>query len=401
MQERTQPESVQMFEWRSSSDRLMCVIHGFPMYRSSGKNSRFKDSWFPCLGISGTRWIRKPGDIGFPEDVVQFCKQLELDKKFTLKRFGNINTLCISASLGEGIWNIDEGIKLKHYLAINYPSYFLTDEELKLILELQNENQHQIISDVATANSYLKKYGSWVFVDFYGRLPEENEYLFFLKTSNKKIHTALSMLLMRNKQITNLTFNVIQKLAENENLLDYAISFGLLDTQKNLKNLTRLLLIKRNITLDDLIGINPLHKIRPPIGYEILLQKYSCRRIFRQLINFSFTERDFSLLKELNDIQLLNRYGKLFIDDESRQVLFLFQDNRQLNYKMIRIVWEDYKATLLKKDITNPLEDDFFVKDLNSYVHLLRANGLFAKEKIVAQTKEAENTLSIGKRAIM
>lgn len=383
MQVRSKPEQFYMFEWYGGP-RIMTVIHGYPMYYSTGRNSKFANTWLPFLGLDGNCWLRKP-KICLPKEIIKFCKKIKLDKKFSLFRFGNIETLCISASLGKGIWYYLEGILLQQFLESKYSQYFLTNEETYAILKCQKEGTHILVSDVAIANAHLKQLGTLIPVDFYSRLPIEKECDFFFSSNDTKIQTALCMMLVTHKNITASAFKMLNKFSKREELFDYGLSYGLFEIYKNIKKLTSLILIKRKITLIDLIRMNPLNGIVLPLEYADFPRKYSYRKILRKLPRFSFTERDCALMKKLDDLNLLDRYSATFIDKSSREELYTLFINKRISRRTVKEVQE--KRLSQNSNQVNATSD----------ANLLNQHGLFANANQPVAFEVQEKHLTNGR----
>lgn len=391
MQGHSQPTSNQLFDW-SDGPRRMTVIRGFPMYRSTGRNSKFKDTWFPFLGIDGTGWLRKP-QVNLPNDVLSFFKEIELDNSIiTLSRFGNYLSLCISASIGGGFWHTEKGIALKSFLKEKYADYFLTEEELAIFRETPKRKKISKVNDIAIANANLMQYGSCISVDFQSRLPSNEELSFFLTTNNTKILTALTMMLSIKSPITQVSYKMICKLAEKDKLLDYALNTGLLETHKNITCLTKKLLHEnKNLVLNDLIKLNPLHKLLLPFNYKYFLKKYACRNILRKLPNHTFTERDLKIIKILDDLHLLDRYAELFLDEDARLGLFYLNGQNEMNKKNLKTLYSIYKSGSLSNYLI-PIFDPSMLP--NKTLSLLEGSRLFAIVKETTaqpQIPEPEN----------
>jgi len=378
MQARDQQRLIKMFEWREGP-RLMTVIRGFPMYRSTGINSGFKNTWFPHLGIDGAHWIRKPC-LCLPKEIIQFCKQISLDKKISLSRFGNIQTACISASIGDGLWITKEGMEFKKYLLDKFDIYFLSIETKEKIHELQKLNTHNKTHNIAIANTYLEQYGSWIPVNYSSRLPSDIEYLFFILAGNCKIRSALSMMLSSKKCITVSNFNMVCKLFENENLLNYALQTGLLEVRQNICFLTKRL-VKNNtsIELNDLIQSNSLHYLSLPFKYKNLQKKFSCRKILRKIPACFLREHDFDLMKILDDLHLLDRYSVLITNATARLGLYFLYKNLQINYKTIKKLYQTFKDGKLDKYYIPLLELEYLSNHLHDNTNLLKYYSLFAR----------------------
>ena len=378
MQARDQQQLINMFEW-SDGPRLMTVIRGFPMYRSTGNNSGYKNTWFPHLGIDGTRWIRKPR-ICLPEAVIQFCKQIKLDKQIALNRFGNLQTTCISASIGDGLWITSKGIRLKKYLQKHYAFYFLANDVKEKILALQNTKTLFRTNNITTAHTHLEKYGSIIPVNYRSRLPSDVEYLFFILAGNDKIRTALSMMLLQKCRITISNFTMVCKLSENNNLFEYALRTGMFEVYKNIRLLTeRLLKNDKPLELKELIKLNPLHYLLLPFKYKNLQKKFSFRKILRKTPPYFLRDLDFTLMKALDDLHLLDRYSRLITNDEARLGLYFLHRHQEINYKMIRALYTAMKNNDLNKYYEPALEAEYLSGNTYSNSNSLKYS-LFSKE---------------------
>jgi hypothetical protein len=108
------------------SDRLMVqymVKNKKKMfYRSTGKNSNLPGTWFPCNGVQRKKykskygvvdrgWIKKPrGSIIW---YYFYKKKLLHDE---ISRFGTLDDMNVSSSIGGGFWDTDVAKPFKEYL---------------------------------------------------------------------------------------------------------------------------------------------------------------------------------------------------------------------------------------------------------------------------------------------
>jgi hypothetical protein len=138
-------------------DRLMVKYDRKMFYRSTGRNSLLKDTWFPCTGIQKHRykskkgihqkgWIKKPNGY----EVLKYFREYKIEYD-ELDRFGTIKNMFISYTIGGGFWNTKESniikielLKLKFDIdedvkAINYAidnEQFLVNMNIDQVLEV-------------------------------------------------------------------------------------------------------------------------------------------------------------------------------------------------------------------------------------------------------------------------
>jgi hypothetical protein len=391
MESRAPHNEINMFEWGDES-RLMTVIRGIPMYRSSGKNSGYKNTWFPHLGIDGTRWVRKPRKC-LPSDIIAYCQKIALDQKIALRRFGNTQSICISASIGTGFWKTDDGVKLKKFLIENHDHYFLSDDELEAFHKTLKSRSNSQVRDIVTANSYLMQYGSWISTDYQSRLPSDEEYKFFSVTDNLRVRTALRMMLTSKHCITTTSYNMICKLSEHDTLFDYALSSGLLETHQNIQSLTNMMMTqKKSLKLQDLVKLNSLNNILLPFPYKHFKTIYACRKILRKLHPTALTARTFEIMDKLDRLYLLDRYSDLFLNDEARLGLIYLDNIKQLNCKMLKKLWKTYIDYERSAHLENPGPGNTEMNH-SSINSRLEINSLFAvKNKAVDLRRNDQST---------
>lgn len=109
--------------------RPITVIQGIPFYRSTGVNSHNADTWLPFHGYGKRKnhdWLKKPiNNIKklLPGKLRKFLRENDIKSQMQISRLGNLQTMCISASINTGFWKIDKGILLRDYLLQNYEIY--------------------------------------------------------------------------------------------------------------------------------------------------------------------------------------------------------------------------------------------------------------------------------------
>ena len=142
--------------------RIMTVINAIPFYCSTGKNSNYSGTWLPHRGIKNGK-IVKPSNkevTNWPRELKELIDSINItNEDFTLKRFGNFYTLCISAQLGGGFWeNNAKGKELKTQLELK--GYLKTDPALLDHIKLQMDNKNNLQKfQVHEINDVLKKHG--------------------------------------------------------------------------------------------------------------------------------------------------------------------------------------------------------------------------------------------------
>ncbi|KTC91131.1 hypothetical protein OQJ18_14245 [Fluoribacter dumoffii] len=155
--------------------RLVTVIHNNPWYRSTGRNSGYPGTWFFFGGILEKKnerhaagWFIKPKALVarrysktqfFGYETAHYVRKHSLHKLISFARFGDIKKICISASLGEGFWLSEQGKKLKKYLLINYPKYFLPDDVVKKINKTAKRPDLPVYTKRKQVNRWLSDQG--------------------------------------------------------------------------------------------------------------------------------------------------------------------------------------------------------------------------------------------------
>jgi hypothetical protein len=152
--------------------RLIIVVENKPFYCSSGKNSGHFGTWFFFGGAleeeyhgHSCGWFIKPRksrhyslEDFFGSYTWQFIKKLEIDRDISLKRFGDLPKMCISASLGGGFWETAKGRLLTGFLRDNYPMYFLPKDQINQIVALA-KHKIPVINKPSAINSWLRAQG--------------------------------------------------------------------------------------------------------------------------------------------------------------------------------------------------------------------------------------------------
>lgn len=223
---------------KKEGDRLTTVIAGIPYYCSTGTNSKNSGTWFPHRGIITfpKKLIGKP-DNELPKEVYDyFGTNIDNDTKDLLKRFGTLQTLCVSASIGGGYWETEQGKNFKHFFLITkYPRFFLEQDTVNQInkgQETQNVNVPSIditqLDDSKKMQINEKLYQMGAFVLNRDRLPENDELSYFRESladtgEATDITKALAWLLTKNYKVDNNTYLAVNKLKQ-QNVLAYALN---------------------------------------------------------------------------------------------------------------------------------------------------------------------------------
>lgn len=207
------PQPAKIFSYKGRHrDRLMTVIQGIPFYRSTGKNSKQAGTWFPFLGLlEKTGWIIKPSKKNdLPTDVFDYCKNNKLNKKLKLHRLGNIVTLCISASIGGGLWKKRYGKKLREFLFEHYENQFSNQYSYSQINS--SNTKYKSIEGTDQCNLELTTIGvSLLLNNKKSRLPTNNELRLINNAHTPaNVKPALIMTLLKeNEEMTEKMFHAI------------------------------------------------------------------------------------------------------------------------------------------------------------------------------------------------
>jgi hypothetical protein len=160
---------------KRSRPRLITVINNQPWYQSTGKNSGFAGTWFFFGGVLEKKsnqeishWLIKPGSLAtgrysntlfFGKKTIDFVRKHAINKSISFSRFGDIEKICISASLGGGFWMSTNGQLLEKYLRDNYPKYFLSTDVVKIIQENAKRKDLPLYTDSHLVNNWLIEQG--------------------------------------------------------------------------------------------------------------------------------------------------------------------------------------------------------------------------------------------------
>lgn len=163
---------------RKNKSSLITVINGIPFYQSTGKNSHQPSTWFPFRGMKEkTKWIMKPRQVEseyYPNELNNFIKESDLTTMVTIKRFGNLQTMCISAQINLGFWQTKQGVQLKNFLISQYPDLFIKNDIINEIQ--QDKGNYEEISSPDKVNQVLNELGTIIPVNYkYSRLPSYQE----------------------------------------------------------------------------------------------------------------------------------------------------------------------------------------------------------------------------------
>src|SRR5262249_10315785 len=139
-----------------------------------------------------------------------FCSDLKIDNALTRIRFGNVQTLCISASIGTGFWSGENGKKLKEFLWENYSDYFLDHAFVQAFLDAEKNNHSFEKIKNLDANTRFSQLDSFIPLNcIWSRLPTTPEIIFFEKKQPDLVRKALTSMLVEGNDITQLAYQAI------------------------------------------------------------------------------------------------------------------------------------------------------------------------------------------------
>jgi len=328
--------------------RLMTVINGIPFYQSSGDNSNQPNTWLPFKGLDlETEWFIKPNDDDsddLPEELLEYIHWLGItDNIISIKRFGNLYTMCLSAHIGAGFWKTEQGTLLKKCLQNNYPQFFVENTIINELqrLDTSDGNQqknicYETIDAREAANKKLNELGSTLPLgNERSRLFNTNETIILLNLpKNAATCTALQQLNVSSsepmtskkiKAIVNL-ISMLHKL----NLLEHAAKIYLFESQTQLNNLLIHIKNKDNkITMGDLNSANLIHRLfsdQADISDSFINNdefRNTCRKLselnhftnyhiqlITELFQHSLLDSCITLLNNLNAIDIVNAFYK-------------------------------------------------------------------------------------------
>lgn len=329
---------ISLFTFVGYRERLMTVIKGIPFYCSSGFNSGEAGTWFPHRGIEvGTNWIMKPGRKyrDMPKDLLTFLRQLQVNEH-TLYRLGNLQALCISASIGGGFWAKSQGIQLKTYLKDHYMQHFLSEE---IVSEFQAAQSIKKIVDAHKANLELYRLGSLIPLN----QPDSRLYTLeeshFLAKASDQIKPVLTQMLMKKQDLTRMHYKVASILAERH-LLNYAINNYFLEGNKHLHRVYKQMRSNPQMSILDIIALNPIYSFKQDQRYAYLAANYYARCAVRIIsARKSVEEQDLELIKCLVNQQVLQKkLLSLFKNKEAYLEMISLLENNSLNAKSVKFL---------------------------------------------------------------
>ncbi|WP_238587832.1 hypothetical protein [Fluoribacter gormanii] len=172
--------------WKKDHYRLITVINNTPWYQSTGRNSGYAGTWFFFGGIlekkndrHSSNWLIKPNALVkerysktqfFGKNTAHYIRKHSMHKLINFSRFGDIQKICISASLDGGFWLSDKGKKLKIHLQKNYPEHFLSNELIEEIHQSAMCTDLPVYTNCKKVNRWLSEQG----VASVGVLPNES-----------------------------------------------------------------------------------------------------------------------------------------------------------------------------------------------------------------------------------
>lgn len=291
--------------------RVMTVIQGIPFYCSTGRNSGEPNTWFPHRGKKeGSGWIMKPlrRHLDLPEEVVKWCENNSISHG-TLLRWSNLQALCISASIGGGLWQKNKGKKFQQFLIKHYPWLFIEKEITAQIQTLQANEPSIPTLDISEVNPTLYRLGSLIPLNvFNSRLYTANESKLLAQTHSEKIKRALTMLLIEGNILSTSTYQAICWLSEREELFDYALENYLFEDANQVQFLNALIEEKKDcLSKIDLININLLSKFPLPDPLPEFLKNYISRYVLRLFSRHETVHaHDLALIETLQNKNLLS-----------------------------------------------------------------------------------------------
>jgi hypothetical protein len=121
------------------SNRTIIRYKKKPFYKSTGKNSKHKNMWFPFRRITNNGWIDK-GWFAIPLYIK--LSKLNILHKHDLydlsARLGSIENIKISYSLGGPFWNTKSGKKIINYFQLKKENIII-DDKFSLISEVPSK----------------------------------------------------------------------------------------------------------------------------------------------------------------------------------------------------------------------------------------------------------------------
>jgi hypothetical protein len=147
-------------------ERIITKVGDYPMYKSSGQNSSFPDTFFPFSGLMEQQQgiyiqgyfvkpdFAKENDTEnfvntysppyYPEGFYEQMEKLGVSYEMMI-RFGNIEAMVISKHIGGGFWQTDIGLSVSQYLEENYEVYIST-------IGIKNQDEISRLQDTSDVN---------------------------------------------------------------------------------------------------------------------------------------------------------------------------------------------------------------------------------------------------------
>lgn len=187
--------------------RKIMIALGIPFYATTGTNTSdaFKDTWFPFIGVTQNQMgvhailrtstesehrLVKPVHYNFVRTDIQEREESDIvrqkyflvtgrqEEMLTLpifqgianaqelvERFCDMRLLAISASIGGGIWETENGKKTKEILQKEFPEYFRVEYLL---------NEDRPLGDSSLVNKFIADHGGYLananFINFFDRV---------------------------------------------------------------------------------------------------------------------------------------------------------------------------------------------------------------------------------------
>lgn len=374
----TNTQIIEYFKHTSKKGdtRLMTVIMGIPFYCSTGRNSTQKDTWLPDRGFDEKNTVlMKPTreDSVFPKDILKKWKKLELTKLIMLRRLGNLQTMCISASLDTGFWQHAEAKELKKYLKERYPGYF----NVNFLIKEQEKEQTEEIEQPRLVNERLSKLGSIVLLnEANSRLPLPQEIEIFSRSHSSVIASILQSMLTSYHKITEQDYELLLKLDKNPSIITYVKQNHLFEDRFIIEALKeRYQKNQTELTLSELMKMNSLYNTTlSPDEYQDLLNDeigHSALRILS--MTNDFTTSNLRMIRSLAATNKLHEWVTELKNVWVRRALAGVSEIQNLDQESLSILKTLNDKGILKHKITLLLNDKLVyqaIKKLNEH-HLL------------------------------
>ncbi len=347
----------------NNTRRLMTIINGIPFYQSSGLNSGHPKTWLPFRGIKeSSGWIMKPSKEKLnklPDELREFIDENDIDEDISIHRFGNLYTMCISATIGMGFWNTTKGIQLREFLQKNYSHYFI---QHPIINEISGQfTDYELVDSRTVANERLKQLGSYI------PLGQDNSHFFteiemnviLSLKSNPNLYTIMQHLNLAYTKISPEKYQdiieLLQKLSELNLLQDAANEFIF---ESDYQIITLIKLMKENkLSAQSLRDVNLLNvsEENKKVLHDLLQKDFLLRNCYRILAKKHIVNHEtIDLIITLKDKELLEDNADLFSDNNALAIM--------LNFKKIDYITIDSFALLRKL-----YDKDWLISDYRNY----------------------------------